>query len=211
MSAWPVFRRQTGVALLAGLVLMAAISLLALVASNSMLMQRGMAANFSDMQRARQAAEIAVAQGERYLLSIPPAGRSSNCLLDCYISTEGDAIYQASELPLHPEFEDLAWWQTQAIEVNDLSRYLVEEIHYDDTANDYAGAEAPLLDGVGYYRVLGRGTGRNKNSVVINESIVARPWLGGSQDESATSLSGKFCAEFKAWFDCGQLSWRQRR
>jgi Tfp pilus assembly protein PilX len=211
MLRWHVHHRQKGVALLAGLVLMTAISLLALVASNSMILQRSMASNFSDTQRAHQAAEAAISRGEALLLAIPHTSRSPRCQSNCYISPQGDVIYEQSELPAYPEHEDSAWWQDHAQVVDESSRFLIEEIHYDATASEHAAVEAPLLDGIGFYRILGRGVGRGKTTVVVNESILARPWLDGNQSEPGSGEASEFCANFASWFDCGSLSWRQRR
>ena len=84
--------------------------------------------------------------------------------------------------------------------------WLIEEIHYvarPDTA--------PGVEGVAYYRVFARGSA--DDSVVVSESIIARPWGEAVQElefPPAGLLSG-FCALIPDEIPCGQLAWRQRR
>ena len=71
--------------------------------------------------------------------------------------------------------------------------------------------------GVGYYRILARGTGMHPTSISVTESIVARPWGGDYLLSQYPPVSGPdtFCVQFEpdleAQLDCGQLAWRQRR
>ena len=84
--------------------------------------------------------------------------------------------------------------------------WLLQEIHYVPHANT-----APGIDGVAYYRILGRGVAND--IVVVSESIVARPWGGAVKELAfppADTLS-EFCASINTAVPCGRLSWRQRR
>ncbi len=219
--------RQRGIALLAGLVLLAAISLLALVASGSMLLQQRMAGNYCDGQQARRAAAVAVTQGEAILFGIAHDERIPGCLQDCFSPPLNRVIRPQSEVPPQPELEDASWWRNQALEsgVDPVSgiptgepwsfsseppRFLIEELHFEDLASAPAAADAPLLQGIGYYRILGRGVGRGPAAVAVSEAIIARPWLSGAPPGPATGSSG-FCTPFKPWYDCGLMAWRQRR
>ena len=220
-------RGQSGIALLAGLVLLAAISLLALVAAGSMSLQRQMAGNFSDSQRARESAGVAVAQAEAVLNGIAHDERNPGCLSDCFNTPLNTVIRQPAELPLHPEFEDASWWYSWASEVgtdpvsgkrlgeswgfgSEPPRFLIEELHFDNLAS-VKPADAPQLDGIGYYRILGRGAGQGPAAVAVLEAIIARPWLSDPSAEPDTNDNSAFCAPFKTWYDCGRMAGRQLR
>lgn len=219
---------ESGVALLAGLVMLAAISLLALAATKSMILQQHMAGNFSDSQQARQAATFAILQGESLILGMGHDARFPACQQDCFASPLDTIIRQTSELPVSPEFESAFWWQSWAFEAGadpvsgpgpvqvwsyraEPPRFLIEELHFDDLESASRAADAPALRGIGYYRVLGRGTGRGPAAVAVDEAIIARPWLGAATPESGTPDEKAFCAAFEPWYDCGVMVWRQRR
>jgi Tfp pilus assembly protein PilX len=208
--------------------MLAAISLLALAASKSMILQQHMAANFSDGQQARQAAAIGIQQGEALLFSIGHDARFPACHQDCFASPLDKIIRQTSELPLSPEFENASWWQSQAFEagadpVNGPGRgeawsygpkpprFLIEELYFDDLASASSFADAPVLGGIGYYRVLARGTGRGPAAVTVDEAIIARPWLSAATPDSGTPDEKDSCSAFGSWYDCGLMAWRQRR
>jgi Tfp pilus assembly protein PilX len=207
---------------------MAAISLLALVATTSMLMQRHMAGNFSDSQQARQAATAAVSQGAAFLFNIDPGSRIRGCARDCFPAPLDTLIRQPDNLPARPEFEDGAWWHSWAAEagIDPLSgnrvsgfwlfepeppRFLIEETYFVDMETVLPSEGAPAIDGIGYYRVLGRGTGRAPASVTVSEAIVAHPWLREATGDSVATPDGGNCASFRPWYDCGVMAWRERR
>lgn len=201
-----------GMALLTGLVLMAAISLLALVATSSMLLQTRMAANFRDIRQARWASVAAVLRGEAFVLGLEPNQRLPGCLTQCFTAPLDEVIHHSPELPAFPENQDNAWWQDWGIAANGArSRYLVEEIHYETSASLLAQPAAPALDGIGYYRVLGRGSGKGSASVAVSEAIVARPWPLQPLTGQEVVPNAPYCDAFSPWYDCGRVSWRQRR
>lgn len=219
---------QAGVALLAGLVMLAAISLLALVATASMILQQNMAGNFSDAQQARQAAAAAVSQGQAVLFGIGPDGRTPDCTEHCFLSPLDTVIRQASDMPVSPEYEDAAWWNAWAMEagINPVTgnrldgmwnfaseppRFLIEEVRFDDMVTAPAAVEAPAIDGIGYYRVLGRAVGRGPAAVAVSEAIIARPWLSDTTPAPGPMDDSSFCTPFKPWYDCGLMAWRQRQ
>lgn len=225
---YPSQLREAGVALLAGLVMLMAISLLALAASKSMILQQHMAGNFSDSQQARQAATFSILQGESLIFSIGHNARFPACKQDCFAPPLDRIIRQTSELPVSPEFENAPWWQSWAFEAGadpvngsdpvqvwtygtEPPRFLIEELHFDDLGSATRAADAPALDGIGYYRVLARGTGRGPAAVAVDEAIIARPWLSDATPDSGTPDEKAFCEAFQPWYDCGVMVWRQRR
>lgn len=214
--------------MLAGLVLLVAISLLALVATSSMILQHRMAGNFADGQQARQAVAEALVQGEAFVFELGNIDRISDCVSDCFLPPLASIIRQTTELPTNPEYKDASWWGSWANEAgvdpitgdrigevwgfgSEPPRFLIEEVYFDDTADPEAGSEAPPLDGIGYYRVLGRGVGNGPAAIVVSETIVARPWLSDAEFDLGGNSESGFCAPFESWYDCGRVAWRQRR
>ena len=220
--------QQKGLALLMGLVIMAALALLALVATTSMALQLRMASNFSEIQRARLGSVEAVRQGTRFLMQLDHSTRSGDCSSGCFQPPFASLIHGADELPALPENQSTAWWQVQgsAIGLDPLTgeadgydwsfgdqapRFLIEEVHFSPADEDLPAPEAPALEGVGYYRILGRGSGRGAGAVSVTATIIARPWLDLSVADPASYQAGNLCADFSEWYDCGPVSWQQRR
>ena len=217
-----------GMALLTGLLLLAAISLLALVGTSGMILQNHMASNFKHSSTALQNANLAQSAGQAWLFSRPNHERETGCIADCLLPT---AIHHAGELPSHVEFESMAWWQLNGIEAgfdpstglasssdqfleSESPRWIIEELHFQPLE-----LEPPLEDtqGVGYYRIFGRGSGGDSHSVAITEAIVARPWGENMipMEYPQTENRVDFCQQFDEFphpqLDCGPRAWRQRR
>jgi len=212
-----------GITLLASLLLLTALSLLALVAASGMIMQRRMAANFQENTLALDDATVANSFAMAWLNSRRDVERESGCEFHCTLPA---GIHNGGEIPDQPEFEGPAWWLENGIAAGvnpdtgatfevyyaglEAPRWIIEEIEYERTEDAPGETTA---DAVAYYRIISRGTGRSSNSVAVTESIVARPWEGGflvpafPPDEAPHA----FCAQFGASYDCGTLSWRQRR
>lgn len=216
-------RAHRGAALLLGLLLLAAISLLAVMAANGMLLQRRMASNHQDRQQALQNADLAAAAARAWLFSRSDVEREAGCETGCLLPP---AIRQPDDLPERPEFEGAAWWRLNGTlagvhpesgdplgmflaSVGD-ARWLIAEVNHEPFTTAASGA-AP--DGIGYYRIFGRGTGLQAGSVAVTESIVARPWEGSYEpaDYPPPADSPGFCRQFDAAVPCGALAWRQRK
>lgn len=215
--------KQRGIALLAGLVLLTAISLLALSASSGMILQRNMTMNFQENSLALQNASIASEFAVAWLNSRPVIDRESACEEDCLLPI---GIHAQGELPAQPEFESVEWWRSNAFETGynpekaetittpdrgaEPARWIIEEIYYQLTGDV---VEEGRAESVAYYRIFSRGTGRNSRSVAVTETITARPWEGDfdSGDYPPTGPLDSFCDQFESRYDCGRLSWRQRR
>lgn len=215
--------KNRGMALLIGLLLMAALSLLALSAASGTVLQRNMAINFEENALSLQNASIAVSYARSWLNHREVNERQGNCASGCLLPV---GIRNSGELPDQPEFESAGWWRNNAFaagydpetaEATDTpdngiepARWLIEEIHYTPTGDAWEEFRA---EGIAYYRILGRGTGRNARSVSVVEMIVARPWEGDFQVGSypPEGPDRTFCRQFENRYDCGSLSWRQRR
>jgi Tfp pilus assembly protein PilX len=228
LTHYPTGKTQVGVALLAGLLMMAAISLLALTATSSMIMQQRMAGNFADDQHAFKAALFAVSQGEHFVLNLDHGNRQTSCLENCFSAPLGNIIHPGNGLPANPEFEDVDWWNTSGTVADidpvtgddtdnlwdfssETPRFLIQELYFDDLSTTTPGEGAPTIEGIAYYRILGRGQGLGPAAVAVTEAIVARPWLNPDLLNPDDQIGDDLCADFESWYHCGRMSWRQRR
>lgn len=215
--------RNRGVALMMGLVLLAAISLLALMAANGMVLQRRMSANFVANSQALAQAALATAAARAWLDSRTDVERESGCISDCLLPA---AIHGTGALPRNPEFETAAWWRAHAVPAGQhpetgepLHRdsvainpplWVIEEVFYEHLP---AASAATAAVSVAYYRVLARGDGGSPGSLAVTESIVARPWEGDFEPQPfpPEQQSSTFCVQFAPEVPCGMQAWRQRR
>jgi len=213
--------KTRGVALVSGLVLLAAVSLLAMTAAGGMSLQRHQSANFVDRVRAEAGADFAQAAALAWLYSRTEVERESGCVTACLLPP---AIRAAGSLPEGVEFLGDGWWTREA---TDASRHpvsgepsgmyderpadtawLLEEIRYEPLEPEVAG-----VAGIGYYRALCRAKGRQPGTVAVTEAIVARPWGGGvsALPYPPSQTLAVFCAPFGPGVPCGVLAWRLRR
>lgn len=215
--------KSQGVALVTGLVILAAISLLAITAAGGMNLQRHQAANFQDFVRARAAADRAQWAAQAWLYSRPDSDRQRDCVTGCFLP---DALHPVGAFPLQPEFLPAAWWAENAtpaerhpvsgdpngfaVSAGPGAAWVIEEVHFETLAADQ---NEPGVKGIGYYRVLARGGGRQHNTVAVTEAIVARPWHGAIRAVAyppEQSLRA-FCDQFDTALPCGVLAWRALR
>ena len=219
---------ERGIALIAGLVLLSAISLLGLMAASSMILQKHMASNSRQDMLALEYSEIAGSYASRWLFSRPNYEREADCISNCVLPV---AIRSAGELPPLAEYQSAAWWRANGIEAgthpvsgektisyeNSGSQpplWILEELYFQPIAGN---ALEDGTEGIAYYRILARGSGIHPASVAVTESIVARPWGGDYQlgEFPPDPEPDDFCTQFDQQphpqFSCGRLAWRQRR
>ena len=219
--------KEKGVALIVGLVLLAAISLLALMAASGMILQKHMASNFQQDMQALENAGIATVYASTWLFSRANHEREASCVSNCVLPV---AISNPGEVPAYPEYEDAAWWRENGVAAGfdpittgmlmaydgygaEPPHWITEELHYEPLA----GGLEDGTEGIAYYRVLARGTGNAAAKVAVTESIFARPWGGDYQlPEFLPGIDPvEFCRQFSGithpQFKCGRLAWRQRR
>ena len=219
---------QRGVALIAGLALLAALSLLALVATSGMILQQHMASNYHENKRALENSAIAASYASAWLFSRENHERETDCISGCLLP---EGIHSAGELPRRVEYQGPGWWQSNGFEAgvspgapeteagNSESGavsplWVLEELHFE--ASEIKGNDN-TTEGIGYYRILSRGTGMQAKKIAITESIVARPWGGDYKLDGfppgpeASEFCLHFAGETGTELDCGRLAWRQRR
>ena len=97
-----------GFALLTGLLFLAALTLLVLIATGGMTMQRHQAANFQARAQALAHADLASSAALAWLLSRPDTERERDCRKDCLLPP---GILNSDTVPSDVEFKTLSWWQ----------------------------------------------------------------------------------------------------
>lgn len=181
MNRCPV-RMDRGMVLLMCLIFLTALTLLGLSASADAVLQRQLAANLQDTERATQSAQTALRWAERWLLDMegpPPVACSGTC--------EGFTVHRAGTLVSNPEFESLSWWQTHGFEagIDPLTTerlanfgagnfnppfWVIETLHESTMTGDGSSSQQV------WYRLLARSSGRSQNAVSVGESIITRTW-----------------------------------
>lgn len=213
--------RSRGIALVSGLVLLTAVSLLALTAAGGMTLQHHQAANFQDRVRAEAGADLAQAAALAWLYSRPAVEREPDCVEGCLLPS---AIRVNGSVPAGVEFLGEGWWAGEATDASQHpltgepngihdgtatdSAWLLEEIRYEPLDPAVTAAA-----GVGFYRLLCRAGGQQPGTVVVTEAIVARPWgdAVAALPYPPSQTLAAFCAPFDPAVPCGVLAWRSRR
>lgn len=209
-----------GIALVTGLLILAAISLIAVTAAGSMTLQRKQAANYHDKAIAMTNAELAESWAKAWLFSRADVERQPSCKQDCVLPL---GIHLPGELPDSLESRAATWWSSTGMTAggdpgsgeagagpDSNSYWLMEELHFVETTGN---SEASGPGAIGFYRIFSFGAGNHPRSAVVTESIVARPWhadltpLGFPPAEPLNS----FCRQFAPETSCGTVAWRQLR
>jgi len=208
-------------ALLLGLLLMAALSLLALAASSDSVLQARMAENLQHSERSAISANSALAWAEDWLLALEGDVRPPPCSAPC---PPGAVIQAVNSYPLTPESSTPEWWEAHGhpdghdpVSGEQLAqksgaqgapgRWIVEEVWYEGAPGDASGRPA-----ISYYRVIARGAGSGAYAAVT-ESIIARPWGDAAWADAFPAGIGepRFCNRQAPETPCGRLAWRQRQ
>ncbi len=212
-------RTERGIVLLLCLLLLTALTLLGLSASSDAVLQNQLVSNFRDTELAKQSASAALRWAERWLseLDSPPPEPCDN---DC----SGPFLHANGSLPIHPEHEDLSWWQTNGQEAginapvggpistltanSDNPPHWVIELAHEDppTADNSTHTQA-------WYRLLARASGEKDTTISVVESIVVRSWppSNNANFQTADNHGSNACPESSPAARCGRVSWRQVR
>ncbi|MGA9572823.1 MAG: PilX N-terminal domain-containing pilus assembly protein [Lysobacterales bacterium] len=205
-------RPQRGMVLLLCLIFLMALTLLGLSASSDTILQRKLAANLQDAQRAKQSALLALDWAENWLLS-----QSGPAPETCVEPCDGLHLHAEGSLPPHPEFENLSWWMANGHEagIDPLTGDRMETISSDSinapvwiitTVKYISPAESGNPDLQVWYRILARGSGRSETAVSVIESVVVRSWPGS--EPPSTGEPGA-CPGTGTAVICGRFSWRE--
>jgi Tfp pilus assembly protein PilX len=210
-------QRQAGMVLLICLIFLTALTLLGLSASADAVLQKKLAANLQEAERARQAALSSLSWAEQWLLELDGLAPDS-CTEPC----NGLHIHTPGNLPPNPEFESLSWWLDHGHEAGidpssgnrittvsagsiDPAAWIIEAIHSNPPAEDGS------TDLQVWYRILARGSGRTSAAVSVVEGILVRSWPSSDSTDLTDTSASNTCPGSGASAKCGRVSWRELR
>lgn len=183
-------RRQRGSALLLGMMLLLVMTLLAVFASSTGIMQERMSGNYRDAARAFEAAENAARWGEFWIYSLNtpteraaalPCGEEGSC-------SAGDIVRKVgTSYPHAMEEEDKTWWSNNTMVYGDdpgttateesirklegtaaQPRFAIEHVGF---VPDDLGTPGPKT-GLNFYRVTAAGLGGQAENVAHTRTTV---------------------------------------
>ncbi|MGZ8216461.1 pilus assembly PilX family protein [Methylomagnum sp.] len=172
---------QTGSALIISLMILLILSLLGLSAVQVSTVEEKMAGNLRDANLAFQAAEIALRDGENFMLSRTPeeyAALDFNCTNGLYLTGDfdcngADATPIWDNANMNWSDDDLAVRYVGSGLPEKLARtppaYIIERL-----AGVNNTLEVPAVLDTGYYRITARGTGGSDTAVAVVQSIYKR-------------------------------------
>jgi len=180
-------QRQRGSALLLGLLLLVVMTLLAVFASSTGIMQERMSGNYRDAARAFEAAENATRWAEFWIYSLnTPAERAGAIPCESACGS-GDVIRTVGNYPYATEEEDATWWTNNAMVygddpgtvtiqenlrsvtgVHDVPRFAIEHVGF---VPDDFGSTGPRT-GLDFYRITARGMGGQAENVAFTRSTI---------------------------------------
>ena len=162
-----------GATLAVTLIILFVITLLGVSAIKITQMQERMSSNLQDKELSFAAAESALTEGERWLMSLTtqPTTEASCTTLPCT-----RAVYQNVIM----EEQDITWWNTNAAtypssltNIKTPPRYLVEFLQFvPDTLE--IGNSSNRNFGIHYYQITARGTGATDESVSVLQTTLGR-------------------------------------
>jgi len=161
--------RQAGLALVTGLIFMVILTLLALSAMRTTMLEERMSGNARDRDLAFQAAEAALRDGEQIIQGAVLPAFVLNTAYTPRIAAGTLSTYWQNTYPWATEA--VAAWQPAG--TDSAPRYVIEEMGA--TAGGGGGSLGfGALQDEGVYRVTARGVGRSANSVVILQAVYQR-------------------------------------
>lgn len=159
--------RQSGSALIVGLLLLVVMTIIGLTAIQTTTMQERMAGNVRDVNLAFQAAEAALRDGEAFLQgAVLPAFNGNNGLYQ--MGTGSTKLWETVD------WEDDARVYDGVIQgVFEQPRYIIEELPATPSEGQSLAADEPVQES-GMYRVTARGVGGSDLAVVVLQSTYRR-------------------------------------
>ena len=213
-----------GAALVIGLIVMTALTLLTLAASNSQLMQTRIAGNRSHEKLSFQQAELALGWAEQGLLlsTTLPSACASNC-------DSSDWILAAGVLPARLEHQSAGWWQSLAMAFGDprlpslapvsvlpvtsVPHLLIELLELEQNV--------PSATYTAYFRLSVAAFFPRENGYILLQSVLALPLENVDQTRMVSAVINGNCQTISINpadpdttvpdLPCGRLGWRQLR
>jgi len=156
-------------ALITGLIFMVVLTLIAMAAMRTTMLEERMSRNARDRDAAFQAAEAALRAGELELRGATPPAFAAGTARTPRIATGAQTDYWASTHPWATQSVALSWVPAGT---NAAPRYVIEEMGAKAAGGGGLGV-GPVQDS-GVYRVTARGIGRSANTIVILQAVYER-------------------------------------
>lgn len=160
--------RQAGMALITGLIFMVALTLIAMAAMRTTMLEERMSGNARDRDMAFQAAEAALRAGEQVLRGATLPAFASGTAYTPRIAQGTLTTYWISTHPWATQ--STAAWQPAG--TNAAPRFVIEEMPAKTGGGGGLGIGAVPDSGV--YRVTARGIGRSADTIVILQAVYER-------------------------------------
>lgn len=161
-------RRQSGMALITGLIFMVVLTLIAIAAMRTTMLEERMSRNARDRDAAFQAAESALRAGELELRGATLPAFASGTARTPRIALGAQTDYWINTHPWATQ--SVAAWQPAGTHA--APRYVIEEMGAKAAGGGGLGIGAVPDSGV--YRVTARGVGRSANTIVILQAVYER-------------------------------------
>lgn len=174
-------KKQRGVVLVVGLIMLLLMTLIGTTGMQSTSLQEKMAGNMRDRNLAFQAAESALAAGENFIGTKTIA--QLNALVHDCVGTDGLFPTPGTGCaPVQPVWNDNSFnWTANAAlfdsvlaAVKTSPRYIIEKMPCRDANNDGDCNDAGVDQRV--YRITARATGGTEDAVVMLQSVYEIPW-----------------------------------
>ena len=166
--------KQNGAVLAITIIFLLLLTILGMAAIENSIIQSKIENNLTDADRAFQAAESALREGESFLfgLSAKPIIVNTCQIKPCVL------IHNST---LYPENQNLSWWETNGtiyqgslpVKVAARPLYIIQFQRFIPDDNTI-GLGQGTSSGKYYYQITARGTGSNINSISILQSVVVR-------------------------------------
>lgn len=160
---------QTGVALLTGLIFMVVLTLLALAAMRTTILEERMSGNARDRDAAFQSAEAALRAGEQVLQGASLPTFATGTAHTPRIAAGTLSTYWQTTHPWATQ--SVAAWQPAGTSA--APRYVIEQIAI-TAGSGTGGLGIGAISDSGTYRVTARGIGRSANTIVILQAVFKR-------------------------------------
>lgn len=169
-------RSQSGAALIVSLVILLLMTMIGTFAMRTTVMEEKMAANQRDHEMAMMAAEIALRDAEKVIISWPELPIATDSADNNNVWNRNAMDPDQTNANVWWDERNASWWKTYGIastkpaNVAEAPRYIIEELQSVDVerGEGIASNKATLH----YYRVTARGVGASSLATVLLQSTV---------------------------------------
>lgn len=163
--------RQSGIALITGLIFMVILTLLALAAMRTTTLEERMSGNARDRDMAFQSAESALRAGEQIVTGATLPAFAAGTAYTPRIASGSLITYWQNTHPWKDSTNSVVAWQPTGTSA--APRYVIEEMGA-TAAGSGGGLGVGALSDSGVYRVTAHGVGSSADTVVILQAVYQR-------------------------------------